>query len=340
GESIANTAKTAPAGATIIVGPGLYAPVVFQAGDIQDGLYFFADVTGELTGASPAPVVIEARGGAAAVKLSGQSNVIFDSFTLRGGAVAGFLAVSSPGTTVEDCIISGNRDNGVLFQDADNGLVFNNLVTNGGGVGIQVLGSAGVEVINNTVYGSAQSGLSVSGASSDTFVENNIFSHNRQGIVVDASATGYQADFNLNTDGYHGTGSGPDDVLTDPELIFPAQGDPTGGADFHLAQSSPAIDAGDANIGADLEAFLEQLTTQSDGTLDSPPPDLGYHYPAPVQPTPVVKSTRTATPRPGTPTATRKPVTGTPTRTLTPTTTPKGAHGGTPTPRPTKTPRR
>jgi len=340
GGSIADVARSAPAGATIIVSPGVYVPIAFNPGELQDGLYFFADITGAFTETAPAPVIIDAHGGAAAIKLSGQSDVTFDSFTLRGGTVAGFLATSSPGTFLQDCIITENRGDGVQVEGADGGLIFNNLITNSGGVGIRVLGTSSLAVINNTIFNSAQGGLTVGNASTDLVVENNIFNDNHptgEGIVVDASAVGYQGDFNLNTDGYRGTVTGPDDVSADPEFLFPANGDPGGGADFHLAESSPAIDAGDSNTAADLASTLEQLTTQSDGTLDSPPPDLGYHYPAPVlTPTPPPRAPRTATPRPatprpGTPTATPRPAAGTPT--------PTPASAGGRTPRPTKTPR-
>ena len=353
GESIVDAAKTAPAGSTIIISPGLYLPIVFQPGDLQEGLYFFADVTGEFTGTSRAPVVIDAGGADAAVTLSGQSDVTFDGFTLRGGKVAAVLAENSPGTIVQNCIITGNSGDGVQFAGADSSLIFNNLITDNGHAGIDIVGTTDVQIINNTVYGSTQSGLSVgstSDASSNIFVENNVFNHNQAGITVAASTTGYQGDFNLNTDGYEGTPAGADDVFGDPLFIRPSNADPNTVADFHLAApTSPAIDAGDSSIDGTLEASLEQRTTQSDGTLDSPPPDLGYHYSAPALPaTPVPKPTRTATPRPGTPTATRRPATGTPmtpsptrtpTVTRTPTTTPRGPHGGTPTPRPTKTPR-
>lgn len=338
-------AKSAPAGTTIIVSPGVYPPIVFQPGDLQDGLYFFADVTGAFSESPPAPVVIDGEGHEAAIQLSGQSNLTFDSFTLRGGTVAGFIAKSAPGTSVDDCTISENGGDGVQVEGADGGLIFNNLITANGGAGIRVLGTAGLEIINNTVYDNTQSALSVGGppaaASSDVFVENNIFNHNHAGIVVDASTTGYQGDFNLNTDGYDGTQPGPDDVQTDPLFVFPASGNLDAGADFHLAAESPAIDAGDPNTSADLGSTLTQLTTQSDGTLDSPPPDLGYHYLPPAQaPTPAPKPTHTHS---GTPTPTHRP--GTPAAGATATPTPKatptiaGGRKGTATPRPTKTPR-
>jgi hypothetical protein len=339
GESIANTAKHASAGATIIVSPGIYAPLAFNPGEIQDGLYFFADVSGEFAGTSPAPVIIDANGRAAAVELSSQSNVTFDSFTLRGGRVAGFLATSSPGTSLLDCIVTGNRGDGVQVDGADAGLIFNNLITDSGGAGVRVLGTSSIDIINNTIFNSAQTGLTVDHASTAVVVENNIFTDNHpsgEGIVVDAPAASYQGDFNLNTDGYRGTEPGPDDVSADPQFLFPANGDPGAGADFHLTQSSPAVDAGDANTAADLASTLEQLTTQSDGTVDNPPPDLGYHYPAPVlSPTPPPRATRTATPRaatphPGTPTGTRRPAG---------TATPAPASAAGRTARPTKTPR-
>ena len=350
GQSIAEVAKNAAQGATIIVPPGLYGAVTFQPGDIPDGLQFVADVTGAITQSASAPVIIEAHGSGPAIALSGQSNVSFDSFTLRDGTV-GFLVTNSPGTVIEDCVITGSHSDGVQVNGADGALLFNNLITNSGGAGIDVRDTPSLQIINNTIYNSMQSGVSVDSSSSDAFVENNIFNHNRtgMGIAVAATAAGFEGDFNLNTDGYEGVSAGKDDVHGDPIFLDPSKGDPTTNADFHLAQGSPAIDAGDDTIDAGLLGLLTQDTTQSDGTLDSLPPDLGYHYFAPPTPTPAVKPTRTptprpATPKPGTPSPTPRPQTGTatPTRkpaTAAPTNTAKGPHGGTPTPRPTKTPK-
>ena len=142
------------------------------------------------------------------------------------------------------------------------------------------------------------------------------------------------ADFNLNTNGYDGTDAGPNDIAADPLFIFPS------GGDFHLASSSRAIDSGTDAIDADLVSQLEQLSTQTDGSLDTVPLDLGYHYVAPIPtPTKVPKPTRT-----GTPPATARCVPGatsTPTRTgaivPTPTTTPAGRP--TRTTKPTRTPK-
>jgi parallel beta-helix repeat protein len=305
---IAAAVRRAPDGATIIVSPGTYTPVVLGPGDVQGSITIFADVTGEFTDSVPAPVVIDARGAAAALSLSGvEFELVIDGVTLRGGTEAGALLVRSPGVVLANCTVTRNGGDGIRVERSDDSLVFNNLVWNNSGAGIRVLATTEAFVINNTVYQSLQNGLSILNSPS-AVVENNIFNKNvPAGIAVDAASVGYEADFNLNTDGYGaGTPAGVHDYndgFADPQFIFP------GGGDFHLAQTSVAIDGGDLDTDADLAAALGERTTQTDGTLDSEPVDLGYHYlPPVVVETPTRAPTRTPTRTPTTrPTATRTP---------------------------------
>ena len=141
-------------------------------------------------------------------------------------------------------------------------------------------------------------------------MRNNILNKNTPtGIVVDpgppSSLDGFDADFDLNTDGYSGNTAGANDSAADPLFIFPS------GGDFHLAFGSQAIDSGTDAIGSDLVGELQLLTTQTDGTLDTSLPDRGYHFVAPIPtPTRVPKVTRTPTPtvrNTSTPTRTRTP---------------------------------
>ena len=301
GGSIAAAVRRAPEGATIIVSPGLYPPLALGPGDVQGSIALFADITGQFTNSAAGAVVIDAHGQPAAISLSDlQFEVTLDGFTVRGGADAGVLAVRSPGVFVTDCSATGNGGDGVRLQQSDDSLVFNNLIWNNAGTGISVLQTNNAAVINNTVYHSLHRGIFV-GFSPNAFVENNIFNKNvSAGIFADAASTAYTGDFNLNTDGYEaGTPAGVHDINAAPQFIFPS------GGDFHLSQTSPAIDQGDFNTDPGLVDVLSQLTTQSDGTLDTDAVDLGFHYlppqafdtPTPVPPTP--------TSRP--PTATRTP---------------------------------
>ena len=179
-------------------------------------------------------------------------------------------------------------------------MILDNIVVGNHRAGIRAYGASSLQAINNTVYGNHDNGVSVGNAqepSANVTVVNNIVSANAPaGIVVDATTSGYDGNFNLNTDGYGpDTPSGPNDIDMNPLFV-----DPQGG-DFHLADGSPAIDTGDSAIDADAVILLEQRGTRIDGSADNEPLDLGYHYPTPPPtPTPLPRNTRkkTATPTP------------------------------------------
>lgn len=345
GESIADAAKSAPDGAIVVVAPGTYSSVVLNPGDLQGSLTLFADVTGEFTESAPAPVTIVAKGtDEAALEVFSQSALFIDGFTLRGGTDAGFLCGDCSGITVQDCTITGGGGDAVRFERSTDSLVFNNLLVGNKGAGVAALGAVNLQVINNTIYNNAANGVFLSlddnqHASTNAFLRNNILNKNTPtGIVVDpgppSSLDGFDADFNLNTNGYDGADRGLNDIASDPLFIFPT------GGDFHLAvPGSPALDHATDTIDGGLVSQLEQLSTQTDGTLDASPLDMGYHYLAPIPtPTKVPKPTRTGTQRPtatktgGAPGATPTPTVvaatstpaGKPTRTTKPTRTPKG----------------
>ncbi len=341
GEDIAEKAKTAPDGAIVVVAPGTYRPIVLNPGDLQGALTLFADVTGEFTNSAPAAVTIVARStDEAAFEAFSQNDLFIDGFTLRGGTDAGFLCGDCSTITVQDCTVTSGGGDAVRFERSDDVLVFNNLLTGNKGGGVTAFGTTSMQIINNTIYNNLNDGILLTvdenqHASTNAFLRNNILNKNTPtGIVVDpgppSSLTGFDADFDLNTNGYDGNDAGANDVAKDPLFIFPS------GGDFRLAApSSPALDEGTDKIDADLVSELEQLSTQTDGSLDSAPLDMGYHYIAPIPtPTKVPKPTRTGTPR-----ATATRTGGAPGATPTPTHT---ASGPTPTPtkttRPTRTP--
>jgi len=307
GQSIVAAARNAPDGAIVVVAPGSYRSVILHPGDLQGSLTLFADVTGEFTNSAAAPVTILAsKGEEAAFQAFSQSALDIDGFTLRGGTRAAFVCGGCSGVTVLDCVVSDSSGDAIRLDGSDSMLVFNNLLVGNRGAGVRAIGSTNLQVINNTIYNNTSNGIFLSGGSTDAFVVNNILEKNTPvGIAVDLSSlTGFFGDFNLNTNGYSGPSPGPHDTAADPLFIFPA------GGDFHVAAGSQAIDSGTGAIDAVLLGELEQLTTQTDGSLDTPPLDLGYHYIAPIPtPTRAPRATRTATP--------------TATRTRTPTSTPK-----------------
>ncbi len=290
GEDIAAAARAAPDGVIVVVAPGTYRPIVLNPGDLQGALTLFADVTGEFTNSAPAAVTIAARStDEAAFEAFSQNDLFIDGFTLRGGTDAGFLCGDCSTITVQDCTVTSGGGDAVRFERSDDVLVFNNLLTGNKGGGVTAFGTTNLQIINNTIYNNLNDGIVLSvdenqHASTNAFLRNNILNKNTPtGIVVDpgppSSLTGFDADFNLNTNGYDGTVAGPSDIAADPLFIFPA------GGDFRLAPSSRAIDRGTDAVDADLVSQLEQLSTQTDSSLDAEPLDLGYHYVAPI-PTP------------------------------------------------------
>jgi hypothetical protein len=291
GGDVSNAVHTAPPGSIVIFPPGKYAPFSLGAADLQGSITLLADVTGTLTETSPAPVVVDAALGQAAIALSNipeASAVIIDGFTLRNGTTAGIVVQDSPGTTIQNCTLESNPGDGVRLSGTAGSLLFNNLIINNSGAGVQAIATDGAVIFNNTFYQNAASGIWIGSGSPNAAVENNIVNENLPfGIVVAVdSISGYFGDYNINYDSNNGAPyspmsiAGAHDRMEMPEFIAPTDLYP----DFHLAPTSPAIDAGDPNTPAGLLTLLQQKTTQAGKTPqpDCGLPDLGYHYPNPT----------------------------------------------------------
>ena len=304
GGSIAQAAKRVPPGSTVLVAPGIYGSVVLGAGYLQGPISLVADTSGVFTQSGRAPVVISVNGHSPAIEISSQDDVTIDGFTLRGGDDTGVLLTNTARAIVRHCTMTGNRGDGVRVKSSDDTLIFDNLIYNNPRTGIRVNGTNGVRIINNTLYRNAGGGIAMA-ASDGVALRNNILNQNAPaGIILTPSTTGYDGDYDLNTDGYDGAPVGPHDIAgsqadANPLFFFPS------GGDFRLqvgiaGSTSPAFNTGDPDTDADLVAALTQRTTQTDGTLDVPPVDIGYHYPGPppptVTPTPTLTPTRTSTP--------------------------------------------
>jgi parallel beta-helix repeat protein len=283
GGNIRSAVQNAPPGATVIVPPGKYSAFTLSAKDLQGPITLLADVSGALTDTSPNAVVVDAALGAAAIALSNipeNSAVVIDGFTLRNGTTAGVVVDDSPGTIIQNCTFESNPGDGVRFSGAPGSLLFNNLIINNFGAGVQAIGTDEVEIFNNTFYNNAATGISISD-SLNVVVENNIVNENLPfGIVVAADSI-YNGDYNLNYNVGNGAPYSPMSIMgANDRMEMPQFIDPTAlYPDFHLAAISLAIDAGDPTTPAGLLGLLQQRTTQSDCTPDSPPVDLGYHYP-------------------------------------------------------------
>jgi parallel beta-helix repeat protein len=238
GGSIASAARAAPPGSTIVVAPGLYAPVDLTSGNLQGPITLLADVSGIQTDSAAAPVTISVRGGTAGIHLAGQSNVTVDGFSVRGATSAGVLVEQSDGVIVQNCTVTGTRGDGILFDSSSSALAFNNVVLGNSASGIQVRGSSDVRLINNTLYQNQDAGIVVGDAtdpSTAIMVRNNIVNLNTPtGLTADPATDGYDADYNLNTDGYGAeTPAGSHDIIgniANPLFIAPTR------EDFHLAK--------------------------------------------------------------------------------------------------------
>ncbi len=305
GGNIAQAARSVPAGSTVIVSPGVYAPITFAPGDLQGALTLLADETGVLTQSVAAPITINAHGAAAGIVITGQNGLTIDGFHVQNSSSAGILVQNSSSIVIRNCVVTTSGGAGIHVTQTDQTLVFDNLGYGNTGAGVELQCTSGIQVINNTLYGNKDSGILIA-QSSPTLTQNNITDANLPvGFTVNAdSTTGYQTDFNLNTDGYGaGTPIGARDInaintpsiLLNPLFIAPTLGD------FHLqlgitGSGSPAVDAAAPTTDPNLVDQLSKRSTQSNGALDVPPPDLGYHY-ASVVAAATPAPTATATPR-------------------------------------------
>ncbi len=272
---IANAIRQARPGSVIAVPPGSYGPLVLDAADLPGPITVLADATGAVTGTGAGAVVLNARAGAVAVGLEGVADLTLDGFTIVGGSVAGIELRDTVNITIRNCLVRQSAGDGIRILRSVNTSLFNNLIYNHRRSGIAAVGAIELRIINNTIYDSKQVGISIGDSTlpSDTiFLRNNILDQNLPfGISIHASTTGYDADYNLNRNGYGtDTPRGAHDLNVDPEFVRP--GTDTGfrlpGTDENCNGGSPAMDAGDPYTDSDLVHELADRTTQIDGKLD------------------------------------------------------------------------
>jgi parallel beta-helix repeat protein len=292
--SIARAVQDAVPGQTIVVGPGEYiVPAGLGTGSIDiddiagEELLIIADRDGSLTGDRAGEVLIDARNNFG-IRVSRSINVTIEGFRFeraRGGSgenAAIQVRSSSANVTIRDCVFNLNRD-GVRIEGSSHVDVFNNLFYNNNR-GIRLNGADDVRILNNTLADNNARGISIGGSARAT-ARNNVLQDNaNRNIEIDAESIGsYDGDFNLifstqrNTDPEDtvapSTAIGDNAVLEAALFVNPSRGD------YRLRDESPAIDAG-GTIDALLLQSLFALSTTADGAPDSPPIDLGFHYPA------------------------------------------------------------
>ena len=151
--------------------------------------------------------------------------------------------------------------------------IYNNIAYNNGlsGIALSTAGESGshpvrsIRIINNTFTNNGSGiwggGISIENPdASDVVIRNNICSQNRWfQINVEVSAAGLTIDHNL----IHGTRG--DDELDGTDIV---EGDPrfasASGANFHLNDGSPAIDAG-SSADAPMDDFDGNPRPQGSG---------------------------------------------------------------------------
>ncbi len=289
--SIWHATGDAVAGQTIIVGPGEYTvPRTAAENSILiediDGLVLLADPEGAMTGDRAGDVVINARS-SFGLRISRSSNITIEGFHIQraNGSDANTAAIdvqsASADVTIRDCVLDLNRD-GIRVESSSNVTIFNNLFFDNNRA-IRLNGASDVDILSNTIADNSARGI-VLQRSDRTTVRNNILQDNsNRNIEADsASASSYEGDFNLIFS--TGRNTDPEDTVSPSTLL----GDNVVGeqalfvnprrGDYHLGDTSPAIDAGGSLDGLLLQSLFSRSTTV-DGEPDEPPVDLGYHFP-------------------------------------------------------------
>ena len=289
--TIGRAAQLARTGYTIYVGAGVYTEGNItngRTGMVPNALSFIADASGNKTGDSGAVTINgNGSGASAAFNLSNAPGSLIDGFTITGFSDAGIVIKSSSDDfIIQNCIVTNNPGDGIRVQDSASVLVFNNLLTNNGGVGIgivgQILGSPDARVLSNTMVGNAVRGLIVgntNAASPRAVVHNNIVQGNLGDanikVITDPrSDLGYDGNYNLVfpptylPSAISGGIRGANDITGDAQFT----------GDYHLQPSSPAIDrGGPLNLPNSQTTILRGRTTTGT-TLDSGVFDMGFHF--------------------------------------------------------------
>lgn len=301
-------------GDTIVVGPGTYGRVDFEArsGIAGNPIVLDGDPSGTMTDDAPGAVRIVVDEAVFGIRLTRSSYIIIDGFTITGATAnngAGIIVrTSSHNAIIRNCELRGNAD-GVRVQDSDDLTLFDNLIVDNVNRGVFVgasgngAGSQRARLINNTVVANGGPGIFIGNneiASRDAVVRNNILQDNvGRNFDVDngppSSADGLSADFNLvfkstgtpactSESPQTACGYGPVAIGGANDVNADAEFSTATGPDFLLDQDdSPAVDAGDPDIDADatLADMLRMRTTSPRGNVDEDPLDLGYHRPQP-----------------------------------------------------------
>ena len=279
-------------GDQVIVGPGEYRERVdiqsAASGTSSRQVIFRADPTGKLTGDDPGLVIVNAAGANSAIQVTQARSIVIDGFTAVGGTSVGILVrTSSEHAIVRNCQVMNDQE-GIFVQASDNVLLFNNLIVQNSRRGIVVSsGAINPRIINNTIVGNGDRGIVVgtgTNASTGGLLQNNIVQDNGNTNVQanTVSLDGLTLSHNLVFPATYSpkdadTFPRPTDIEADALFVNEMAGD------YRLVQqTSPAVDGADPDTDPLLRSDLARRTTGPEGLPDIPPPDMGYHYPLPL----------------------------------------------------------
>lgn len=285
--TIAKALELAHPGDQVFLAPGVYGE-----SDLQPG----AGVA--IRGASPGLAVIDARGGDLVFDLNNGGVSITDVGMT--GSVSVAVRASADDFRLVGCRVFDNGGAGVLLASGQRGLVFDNVLSGNGTVGLAVgtdsTASIDATVMQNTIVANGGGGITIGAAagaaSTGGAVVNNILAGNSgAGLAVGAgSDAGLLLSHNCNMDGYEGVQPAPSDLQVDPMLVGLTEapggaGDPVAGP-FYLSQveagqslTSPCVDAG---LGTPQRFGLKTTWTRTDDQVDGGRLDIGYHHGVPV----------------------------------------------------------
>jgi parallel beta-helix repeat protein len=232
-----------------------------------------------------------APGGAGIFVNSPSTSVKIDNNIITGndfGIVVFNAYITSGGPTIDSNFIIDNNSVGIMFPGS--GPITNNIIANNGKYGIEKSGDGiASTIVNNTIVNNGQGGIYFWDNEVTTF-QNNIISGNKGfGINVETAGGDPNAKRPLvisnlffgNTAGNFSDINPPfgtkatcntaaeinnipgntGNIVADPKLVNPAT------EDYHLAEGSPAVDAG-TNEGApstDFEGDIRPLDGDGDG---------------------------------------------------------------------------
>jgi hypothetical protein len=254
--TVSRAAHIARTGYTIIVGPGTYRESVTTdrpGQQVPQGIAFYADTKGTVTGGRAGDVVIAPPAGQAGFNISntgmdGNGNrPIIDGFTVQGATDAGIVIKGGDSFIVQSCVVTGTNGDGIRIQSTMDAVVFNNLVYGNSGGGVLIVqGAPRAQVLSNTITRNDGRGITVGNttlAAPTSTIANNIIQSNGSDSSIKIFPPGdldYSRGVNLVLPGTYIPPSieGQHDIHADAVFVDPLHGI------FTLVATSPAVDQG------------------------------------------------------------------------------------------------